>query len=106
MNNDSPFDPTQIPPPLTTSKTDDLFAHKTMAIRKPAIVQQVLANHTGQYPDEIGRTLQDLRDEMAQGQPVRPLETTAPDGESWRQVWQPYQNKTWFDIPWYFAEAK
>jgi uncharacterized protein with ATP-grasp and redox domains len=105
MSNYRKFDPTNLPPPLMTRESDNLFAYKTMAIRKPAIVQQVLADHAGKYPDEIRQALQDLHDELAQGQPVRPLETRAPDGESWREAWQPYQNKSWFEIPWYFAEV-
>ncbi|MBN1991309.1 MAG: protein-glutamate O-methyltransferase family protein [Anaerolineae bacterium] len=101
----SKFDPGQVPPPLMTNKADNAFAHKTMAVRKPRIVQQVLADHAGQYPDAIVQELQNLHDELAQGKPVRPLRTSAPDGESWRNAWQPYQNKNWFNIPWYFAEV-
>jgi len=104
MNTYIQFDPANPPPPLLTSEPDS-FAHKTIAIRKPAIAQTVLADHAGQYPPKIVEVLQNLRDELAQGRPVRPLETVAPDGESWRETWLPYQHRTWFDIPWYFAEV-
>ena len=105
MNDQTQFDPAQIPPPLLTNPADDPFAHRTIAIRKPAILDTVLADHVDQYPKEIVRALRDLRDELARGRPVRPLHTTAPDGPDWAAAWQVYQNKTWFNIPWYFAEV-
>src|SRR5512137_2361749 len=98
------FDPADPPPPLMTSEADS-FAYKTIAIRKPSIVRAVLADYDGLYPPEIVAALQALHDELAQGQPVRPLVTTAADGPGWQAAWQVYQDKTWFDLPWYFAEV-
>ncbi len=81
------------------------FAYRTMTTRFPAIVQNVLADHAGQYPDSIKRNLQALHDELAQNQVVSPLETAAPDGPDWQAVWQPHRGKRWLELPWYFAEA-
>ena len=100
------FDLDNYPPPLITSTEDDYFSYNTIATRKPKIVKQVLADYADQYPDHIIQALQNLHDELSQGQPVKPLQpTTAPDAEDWRQAWQPFQDKTWFEIPWYFAET-
>jgi hypothetical protein len=98
------FNPAAPPPPLMTSEPDS-FAYKTIAIRKPSIVRTVLADHASLYPPDIVAALQALHDELAQGQPVRPLVTTAADGPDWQAAWQPYRHKTWFDLPWYFAEV-
>ncbi len=85
-----------------TSESDS-FAHKTMTTRIPAIVKQVLADHT--YPAGIQQNLQTLYAEITQNQSVQPLETQGPDGPAWQAAWQPYQGRGWLDIPWYFAEA-
>lgn len=98
------FDPANPPPPLMTGEPGS-FAHFTMTTRFPAILQNVLTDHAGQYPASIVAALQSLYDELTQNQPVRPLETTAPDGPDWSEAWQSYQGRTWLDVPWYFAEA-
>jgi uncharacterized protein with ATP-grasp and redox domains len=81
------------------------FAHLTMVTRFPAIIQTVLVDHAGQYPDSIVQSLQALYDELVQNQPVRPLETAASDGADWAEAWKPFQGRGWLDIPWYFAET-
>lgn len=98
------FDPNNLPPPLMTGEPGS-FAHRTMTTRFPAIVQTVLADHTNQYPASIVQALQALYDELVQNQPVRPLETTAPDGADWAEAWRSFQGRGWLDIPWYFAEV-
>lgn len=98
------FDPINPPPPLMTGEPGS-FANFTMTTRFPVILQNVLDDHAGQYPAGIVTALQSLYDELTQGQPVRPLETAAPDGPAWAEAWQPYQGRTWLDLPWYFAEA-
>lgn len=81
------------------------FAHRTMTTRFPAILQNVLNDHAGQYPESIAQALQSLYDELVQNQPIRSLETIAPDGPRWAEAWRPYHGRPWLDIPWYFAEA-
>jgi len=100
------FDLNNYPPPLITSKEDDYFSYNTIATRKPKIIKQVMADHVDQYPDHIAQALKDLHDELTQGQQIKALKpTTAPDAKSWHEVWLPFQDKTWFEIPWYFAET-
>lgn len=98
------FDPNTPPPPLMTGELGS-FAHRTMTTRFPAIIQTVLSDHTNQYPAGIVQALQALYDELVQNQPVRPLETTAPDGTDWNEAWRSLQGRGWLDIPWYFAEV-
>ncbi len=81
------------------------FAYRTMTTRIPAIAQSVLAGHAGRYPPPIIHALQDLHDEIVHDRPVHPLETTTSDREFWAAAWQPYRDKSWLNIPWYFAEA-
>lgn len=81
------------------------FAYRTMTTRIPAILQQVLDDHAGVYPPAIVRALQALQEELVTNQPVHLLETIGPDGPAWQAAWQPYQDRRWLDIPWYFAES-
>lgn len=98
------FDPAQPPPPLMTDEPGS-FAYKTLTTRKPVIIRQVLADYAGLYPAAIVRQIEALYDELTLNQLIQPLETTASDGPSWRQAWQRYRDRTWLDIPWYFAES-
>jgi uncharacterized protein with ATP-grasp and redox domains len=76
-----------------------------MTTRIPAVIKNVLTDHAGKYPASIEQALQDLHDEVVEDRPIQPLQTTTPDGASWAKAWQPHQNSTWLDSPWYFAEA-
>ncbi len=104
MSNYTQFDPAQPPPPLMTGEPGS-FAHHTMTTRIPAIVQDVLTNHAGQYPPKIKQALQNLYNEITKELPVRPLEIAAADTQVWAEAWQLHQGKHWLNIPWYFAEA-
>lgn len=104
MSDYTKFDPGSPPPPLMTGEPGS-FAHHTMTTRFPVIIQNVLDDHAGQYPEGIVQAIQSLYNELVFNHPVRPLETVAPDGPSWTAAWKPYQGRTWLDIPWYFAEA-
>jgi uncharacterized protein with ATP-grasp and redox domains len=104
MSNYTQFDPANPPPPLMTGEPGS-FAYQTMTTRFPMIIQNVLADHAGLYPNSIVQAVQSLYDELVQNQPIRPLETAAPDGPNWAEAWQPYQGRRWLEVPWYFAEA-
>ncbi|GIK39253.1 MAG: hypothetical protein BroJett011_30860 [Chloroflexota bacterium] len=104
MSDYAKFDPDNPPPPLMTGEPGS-FANHTMTTRFPVIIQNVLNDHNGQYPDSIVQAIQSLYNELVFNHLVRPLETVASDGPSWTEAWRPYQGRTWLDIPWYFAEA-
>ena len=104
MSNYTKFESANPPPPLMTGEPNS-FAYRTMTTRIPAIVQQVLTDHSDKHPDTIKQALQSLHDEVKTGQPIRPLETNALDGPGWAEAYQPYEGKSWHDVPWYFAEA-
>lgn len=104
MSGYTKFNPGNPPSPLMTGEPGS-FAYHTMTTRFPAIIQNVLDDHAGQYPDSIIRAIQSLYHELVQNQPIQPLQTTASDGPGWTEAWKPYRGRTWLDIPWYFAEA-
>jgi uncharacterized protein with ATP-grasp and redox domains len=52
----------------------------------------------------IVQQLKIFRNEVLHGK-VKPLNEDAEDVEEWNSVWQKYENKTWLELPWYFAES-
>ena len=100
----SRFDPEHPPPPLMTGEPGS-FAHKTMTGRIPAIVDTVLADQAGVYPEAIKQQLRVLQAELVENQPLRPLVGDGPDRHQWRRAWRAYQHQSWLNMPWYFAEA-
>jgi len=87
------------PPPLMTSES---FARYTVVHRLPSIVVDVIAEN--EYPPEIVTSLRALCDEIV-NQPIAPLNENAPDVAAWNQAWETFRDRTWLDIPWYFAES-
>jgi uncharacterized protein with ATP-grasp and redox domains len=95
------IDPQTLPLPILTSETGS-FAHNTLAVRIPRIVEETLAqNH---FPDEIRRAVQDLHEEILHGR-VRGLREETPDKEFWSAVSQEYIGRAWLDVPWFWAET-
>ena len=90
-----------LPPFLMTSDTGS-FARATILERKPQIIRQVLADNP--YPPGIVADLENFRDEIA-SRTIQPLTESAPDVPDWNRELAPYADKTWLEIPWYFAET-
>ncbi len=80
----------------------DSFAWRTFKYRIPAIVEEIIA--LNQFPAEINRGLEELRQEIINGR-IRNLQEAAPDAGFWKQVSSPYVGRSWLDVPWYWAEA-
>jgi uncharacterized protein with ATP-grasp and redox domains len=104
MTEQRQFDPTNLPPPLSTGEPNS-FAHSTLTTRKPSIISNILADFADQYPAHTLENLQDLTNEITQNQPIRPLQTNAADGNQWAAAWQAHQGETWLNTPWFFAET-
>ena len=90
-----------IPPPIMTSEPGS-FAHHTMTVRIPHIIDETVQLNS--YPPEIERSLQDLRLEILSGL-IRPLQEVAPDRRRWALLSRPHIARPWLDVPWYWAEA-
>jgi uncharacterized protein with ATP-grasp and redox domains len=78
------------------------FARATIVERKPEIIRRVIADNA--YPPGIVTALEAFRDEIAHGI-IRPLIEDAPDVASWNTHQAQYADKTWLEVPWYFAET-
>ena len=91
----------ELPPPLMTSEPGS-FARATIVERKPEIIRRVIADNV--YPPEIVTALDMFRDEIAHGV-IAPLSEDAPDAAFWNAHQAQYADKTWLEVPWYFAET-
>lgn len=90
-----------IPPPLMTSEVGS-FAQSTIKERKPQIIRQVKSLNS--YPLEIENSLGSLLEEICAHQ-IIPLRENVPDVVVWNSELEKYQDKTWLEIPWFFAET-
>ncbi|MEW5959774.1 MAG: damage-control phosphatase ARMT1 family protein [Chloroflexota bacterium] len=104
MSNPIEFDPSNLPPLLMTGEAGS-FANITMTTRIPEIVQNVLGDFGDKFPDDTRQALQALQAEILNNQRLQPLQTQAPDKDSWSAACRPYLGQRWFDLPWYFAET-
>ncbi|HXX39733.1 MAG TPA: damage-control phosphatase ARMT1 family protein [bacterium] len=95
------IDPGSLPPPLQTSDPRS-FARETFETRVPLIIQDALAVNA--FPTEIRAALEDLHAEITSGV-IRALRETTPDRTFWDRAFRPHAGRTWFDVPWFWAEA-
>jgi uncharacterized protein with ATP-grasp and redox domains len=78
------------------------FARYTIVERKPQIIRQVVEDNG--YPPEIVAALDAFRQETAHGC-VGSLTEQSSDAAVWNREAASYQDKTWLELPWYFAET-
>ncbi len=96
-------------PPIRTDHSN-AFAHNTMRVRLPAIIDEVLARNPD-YPAAIQRRAQALSEEIASGAPIPALDSAAaPDFRQWEAARQRQRqlaggDLTWHNAEWFFAET-
>ncbi|MEM2939215.1 MAG: damage-control phosphatase ARMT1 family protein, partial [Candidatus Bathyarchaeia archaeon] len=78
------------------------FAQKTILHRKPKIIESVIAENN--YPKHIISMLIDFKKEILGGR-IQPLIEEAPDVKEWNTFWMAFKDRTWLELPWYFAES-
>ncbi len=101
--------PLKPPPPIRTDHSN-AFAHNTMAVRIPAILQETL-DLNPDYPTGIKDRLGRLRDDIGAGEAIPPLEAErASDYQQWLHALHQQQDiidapVTWHNAEWFFAET-
>jgi len=69
----------------------------------PQIINRVIADNA--YPSEVVDALEDLRSEIS-SRPIQPLHESAADVAFWNtELSANYADRTWLEVPWYFAET-
>ncbi len=94
-------DPARLPPVLHTSEPGT-FAHNTLAVRVPKIIEGTVA--ANQFEPGVRSALMELRDEILHGR-IRPLREDVPDRPFWDAVGADCFGRTWLDVPWFWSET-
>jgi hypothetical protein len=92
----------QRPPRIRTDGSSS-FAHHTMQVRVPAIVDEALANNPT-YPPLVRERLARLADGLRQGVALPALDASAPHAETWLSELGKRNGQRWLDTDWFFAE--
>ncbi len=91
-----------LPLPVMPSE-ENTFANYTIVCRLPGVIEQVIKDND--FPPPIIEELESLAVDLFEGW-VRPLaEVEGPDLVAWESYLKPFEGKSWFDLPFYFAEA-
>jgi hypothetical protein len=88
----------RVEPPVILSSDPRSFPHSVLRDRHPAIVERVLAANP--YAPDVQRRLEMLLRETA----VAPLPDDAHDAADWDRWGAGHWGRSWFDVPFLFAE--
>ena len=91
-------------PEAVWTNTSNAFAHQTMSVRVPGILQDTLARNAD-YPLRIQDGLTALRDDIVNNAPLRMFAPPAPDYELWADLFEEKKGQTWLNTEWLFAET-
>jgi Damage-control phosphatase ARMT1-like domain len=78
------------------------FTHTVLARRHPALIDQVRAAHP--YGPRQRSRLDALHEEITAG-PITPLPAGADDRDRWQTWGAPYVGRSWFEVPFLWAES-
>lgn len=87
------------PPPILTDASN-AFAHYSMKVRVPKILDDVLAENPD-YPPAIRDAVHRLRDDIRNDAPLPPVAFPAPDAHEWEPL---PEGATWLRAVWFLAE--
>jgi hypothetical protein len=90
-------------PPRIRSDASNAFAHHTMAVRVPAIIDEVLAGNPGLAPEVRARVVT-LRDALRAGAPLPPLDPSAPHAALWLPELAKRAQDGWLSSDWFCVE--
>jgi hypothetical protein len=93
------------PPPPAPLRTDgsNAFAHYSMSVRVPKILEQVGARNPD-YAPMIHQAIARLRDDIRANAPLPALAFPAPDAAEWEPGVAARAGETWLGTDWFFAE--
>jgi hypothetical protein len=92
------------PPPALRTDAGNAFAHYSMSVRVPKILDEVSARNPD-YPPSVHRAIARLRDDIAGNAPLPPLGFPAPDAGEWEAALAAHAGQTWLATDWFFAEC-
>jgi Damage-control phosphatase ARMT1-like domain len=91
------------PPPLRTDGSNP-FAHYSMSVRVPKILEEVTARNPD-YAPAIHEAIARLRDDIRGNGPLPAPAFPAPDAGEWEAAVAARAGETWLGTDWFFAEC-
>ncbi|GGA36759.1 damage-control phosphatase ARMT1 family protein [Okeania sp. KiyG1] len=91
-----------LPLPVMPSE-ENTFAHYTMVCRLPGVIERVIKDNN--FPLSIVQQLESLTVDLFEGWVRLPIDDPGPDVEAWTSYLESFEGRSWFDLPFYFAEA-
>lgn len=91
-----------LPPPIRTDGSN-AFAHHSMAVRVPSIIEEIAARNPD-YAPAIRQRLMRLRDALTHDEAIALFDPPAPDHDLWAELIRPHRGATWLGASWFFAE--
>lgn len=95
--------PVHCPPRIRTDDSN-AFAHHTIAVRVPAIVNEAIEKNPD-YAPEIRAALSELARAMAENRPLPELESAGAGVDGWRAALHARAGESWLGTDWFFAET-
>ena len=92
------------PPPMIRTDESNAFAHHSMRVRVPGILDETL-DLNPDYPPGIRAALAHLRDDLRADAPIPMLDLPAPDYSMWQTAYEAHPGATWLGAEWFFAET-
>jgi hypothetical protein len=90
-------------PPRIRSDASNTFAHHTMAVRVPAILEDVLRDNPD-YAPRVRDRIVSLRGALRAGSRLPALDASAPHAEAWQAELSKRQHEGWLSSDWFFVE--
>ena len=100
--NTSHFPKLPLPSPLVGSEVGS-FTEATVTKRMPNIARRVIEENN--FDSEINQRLEKLAKELPSGYLQPLLNDTGADFTDWEKYLEPYKDRRWVDVPWFFAET-
>jgi len=94
--------PAHAPPRIRTDSTNS-FAHHTMRVRVPAILDRAL-EHNPDYPDAVRLRIGQLQEALRSDHLLPALDETAPYASDWLAGLAERRGQSWLGTDWFFAE--
>ena len=91
------------PAPLRTDGSN-AFAHYSMSVRVPKILEEVTARNPD-YPPALHAAIARLRDEIRGDARLPALAFPAPDAGEWEAALEAHAGETWLGTDWFFVEC-
>ncbi len=91
-----------LPSPLVGSEVGS-FTEATVTKRMPNIARRVMEENI--FSSQINQRLEKLAKELPTGYLQPLLNDTGVDFTDWEKYLEPYKDRRWVDVPWFFAET-